>query len=105
MAAIRSIHTAVDVFDTRLPPETDSALAFHSGFTYPAALAYGLSWWDSVPRPPPPTVEDVVVVDFVVVVVAGGVVVVVLFDAVVVVVLGLVVVVVVPLVTVPVSAG
>ena len=33
MAAIRSTHTAVGVFETREPPATDSALAFHSGFT------------------------------------------------------------------------
>jgi hypothetical protein len=33
IAAIRSSQTAVGVFETRLPPETDSALAFHSGFT------------------------------------------------------------------------
>ena len=31
MAAIRSSHTPVGVFETRLPPGSDSALAFHSG--------------------------------------------------------------------------
>ncbi|GAB3384781.1 hypothetical protein GCM10027452_36340 [Micromonospora halotolerans] len=41
--------TAVGLFDTRLPPDTDSALAFHSGFTYPFTPAYGLStFWPGV---------------------------------------------------------
>jgi hypothetical protein len=33
MAAIRSIQTPVGLLEIRLPPETLSALAFHSGFT------------------------------------------------------------------------
>jgi hypothetical protein len=33
MAAIRSSQTAVGLPETRLPPDSASALAFHSGFT------------------------------------------------------------------------
>ena len=33
IAAIRSSHTAVGLLETRLPPGSASALAFHSGLT------------------------------------------------------------------------
>lgn len=41
MAAIRSSHPAVGLFGTRLPPGTDSALAFRSGFHVPLGVQVG----------------------------------------------------------------
>src|SRR3954451_16061508 len=58
MAAIGSSQTAVGVLDTRLPPGSAAALAFHSGFTYPVAPRYGLSTLGP-PVGPPVTGPDV----------------------------------------------
>jgi hypothetical protein len=43
MAAMLSSHTAVGWLATRSPPGSASALALHSGLTYPRAPTYGFA--------------------------------------------------------------
>lgn len=60
---MRSIQTPVGVSEIRLPPDSASALAFHSGLTYPLAPTYGLStrvpeFADPLPLEDEPVPED-----------------------------------------------